>query len=363
MSSRWKAASFMSNQFTSNRRDERLGRQTIVAFAAAFAVVVILFALAPARVAAASIVQAAVVRGTLVVTGTPSSDRIALRRSRIHPSRLQVDFGDNGTADRTFALGSFAAIDVEAGGGNDRVRIDNRNGSFTKSKPTRLKGGSGNDTLIGGDGRETLIGGGGNDVVDGNGGADTVSLGNGNDTIDWDAGDGDDVVRGGDGSDTLVVTGSAADEFLSTTTRAGRVTFTRALRNPFDPGNASLAVDGVEAIRVRPLGGDDEVHLTDMTGSAVARVDVDLAATPGGSTTDLQADTVAVAGTLGSDTFNVTGGTGEVNVGGPAATVRITHADADLDTLAIITLTGTDVVAVAPAVLGLIQVSTSVGEE
>ena len=143
-----------------------------------------------------------------------------------------VDFGDNGSADRTFPLGSIAAIDVEAGGGNDRIRIDTRNGSFTKARPTRINGGSGNDTLIGGDGNETLIGGDGNDVVDGNGGADTVSLGNGNDTLNWDAGDGSDAVRGGSGTDTLVVTGSAVDEFLGTTTRAGRVTFTPGAPQP-----------------------------------------------------------------------------------------------------------------------------------
>jgi Ca2+-binding RTX toxin-like protein len=348
----------MSIQRTSSPRDEPVGRQTLVAFAAAFTVVVLLLAIAPGRVAAASTVGAAVVRGTLIVTGTPAANRIALRLSRTLPKRLQVDFGDNGTTDRSFTLASFAAIDVEAGGGNDRIRIDNRNGSFTKAKPTRLNGGSGNDTLIGGDGSETLIGGDGNDVVDGNGGADQVSLGNGNDTLDWDAGDGSDVVRGAAGVDTLVVTGSATDEFLGFTTRFGRVTFTRALRDPFDAGNASVDLDGIDAIRVRPRGGDDEVHVGDLTGSDVASVDVDLAAAPGGSFTDAQADTVAVIGTVGNDTITVAAGTNDVEVRGLAAAVRVRGADADLDTLAITTLDGADAVTVAPAVLDLIQVSS-----
>jgi len=348
----------MSTRATSTRRDEPIRGHTLVAFAAAFAVLVILLAISPGRVSAASTVQAAVVRGTLVVTGTPSADRIALRLSRTLPRRLQVDFGDNGSADRTFRLGSFARIDVEAGGGNDRIRLDTRNGSFTRQKPTRVNGGAGSDTLSGGDGNETLIGGDGNDTVDGNGGTDTVSLGSGNDTLDWDAVDGSDVVRGGGGADTLVVTGSAADEFLGDTTRFGLVTFTRALRDPFDPGNASLTLDDVEAIRVRPLAGDDEVHVGDLTGADVVRVDVDLAEARGGSTADLQADTVAVVGTVGNDSIAVTAGTGQVTVGGLAATVRVSHPDADLDTLAITTLDGNDAVAVAPAVLGLIQVSS-----
>ena len=271
----------MSNHTVGSRRDEPIGRQTLIAFIAAFAVVVFLLTLAPAPVSAASTVRTTVVRGTLVVTGTPSADRIALRLSRTLPRRLQVDLGDNGSADRTFTLGSFARIDVEAGGGNDRIRLDTRNGSFTKSKPT-----------------------------------------------------------------------------LGLTTRFGLVTFTRALRNPFDAGNASLNLDDVEAIRVRPLGGDDEVHVGDLSGSDVVRVDADLAATRAGSTADLQADTVAVIGTVGDDAITVTAGIGEVRVDGLAAITRVSHADADLDTLAITTLDGTDGVAVAPAVLGLIQVSS-----
>ena len=349
----------MSNRTTSSRRDEPIGRQTLVALAAAVAVVVILLAIAPARVAAASTVNAAVVRGTLVVTGTPSADRVALRLSRTLPRRLQVDIGDNGSADRTFALGAIAAIDVEAGGGNDRVRIDDRNGAFTTSRPTRINGGAGNDTLLGGGGGETLIGGAGNDVIDGHGGADMVGGGDGNDSVFWNAGDGNDVVRGGAGIDTLVVTGSAADEFLGTTSRFGRVTFVRSLRDPFDPGNASLDLDDIEAIRVRPLGGNDEVHLLDMTGSDVVRVDVDLAASPGGSFTDLQSDRVEVIGTVGNDSISATANTGQVTVSGLTATVDVRGADPDIDTLAITTLSGADVVTVAPAVLGLIQVSSA----
>src|SRR5689334_21314751 len=111
----------MSNLTTRTRRDEPVGRQTLVALAAAFATVVILLAIAPGRAAAASPIRAAVTGGTLVVTGTPSADRIALRLSRTLPHRLQLDIGDNGSVDRTFALGSFARIDVEAGGGSDRI--------------------------------------------------------------------------------------------------------------------------------------------------------------------------------------------------------------------------------------------------
>jgi hypothetical protein len=95
-----------------------------------------------------------------------------------------------------------------------------------------------------------------------------------------------------------------------------------------------------------------------MTGSDVVRVDVDLAATRGGSTADLQADTVAVIGTVGDDEITVTAAAGVVQVAGLAATVNVSHADADLDTLAVTTLSGVDRVAIDPAVLGVIQASS-----
>src|SRR5690349_21517844 len=110
-----------------------------------------------------------------------------------------------------------------------------------------------------------------------------------------------------------------------------------------------MDIDDVEAIRVRPLGGNDEVHVGDMTGSDLVRVDADLAATPGGTAPDSEGDTVVVVGTVGNDSFVVSAAGGAVKVAGLAATVNATHADPDLDTLALATLGGTDDVSIATA--------------
>ena len=201
--------------------------------------------------------------------------------------------GDNGSADHEFSLGSFTAINVEAGDGRDRIRIDTANGGFTNAKPTRIHGQGGDDTLIGGDGNETFVGGRGNDVVDGNGGADIASLGGGNDTFDWDPGDGSDVVRGGGGTDTLVFTGSNDDEVIGVSADGGRVAVTR------DVGNVVMDLDAVEAIRLRTLLGNEQVTIGDLTGTDLASVDVDLAAVRGGTTPDNQKDFVTVTGTAG----------------------------------------------------------------
>ena len=72
--------------------------------------------------------------GTLTIAGSQTADRIALRLSA-DASQLQVDVGDDGSADATFGLDTFRAIDVEAGNGDDTVRIDGIHGNFTTTKP------------------------------------------------------------------------------------------------------------------------------------------------------------------------------------------------------------------------------------
>ena len=301
--------------------------------------------------AAAPSARAEVDDGTLRISGSPLAENIALRVSALDRNQLQVDFGDNGSADRTFDLSTFRAIDVEAGNGNDTVRIDEINGAFTTTKATRIGGGNGNDTLRGGSGAEVFVGGRGNDVVDGNGGTDTAFLGRGDDTFVWDPGDASDIVEGQSGTDTMIFNGSGGDEIMAATAVFGRVSFTRNL------GSIVMDLDGVEAIDVRALGGTDTVTVTDASGTDLQRVDVDLAATIGGSTADDKPDTVTVAGTKGDDVIAADADGGAVDVSGLAAFVRVTHANPADDSLVIDPVTGNDRVTVDPALPGLIQVS------
>jgi hypothetical protein len=302
--------------------------------------------------AAAPAIRATVDDGTLRITGSPFSDRIALRVSPVDRTQLQVDVGDDGSADASFDLNTFDAIDVAARGGDDTVRIDDVNGAFTTTEATRIFGGSGDDRLIGGSGNEVFVGGRGDDFVDGNGGADTAFLGRGDDTFVWDPGDGSDVVEGGAGSDKLVFNGSGGNEIMAATPNFGRVSFTRNL------GGIVMDLDGVEAIDVNALGGTDSVTVNDQSGTDLRRVNVDLAAALGGSTADRTADTVNVNGTKGDDSIAADANGTAVDVSGLAAFVRITHADPDKDTLVIDPVTGNDHVAIDPALAALIQVTT-----
>ena len=317
----------------------------------AVAVAAIAASIAVPVAAATPTVKATVTDGTLRISGSPHADKIVLRLNALDANQLQVDVGDDGSADRTFDIATLRAIDVEAGNGNDTVRIDQVNGAFTTRLATRIDGENGDDTLIGGSGNEILVGGRGDDFVDGNGGADTAFLGKGDDTFVWDPGDGSDIVEGGSGSDTLVFNGSAGNEIMAATANGARVSFTRSL------GNIVMDLDGVETIDVRALGGTDAVTVNDVGGTDLKRVDVDLAATIGGSTADGQADTVTVAATKGDDSIAVDANGAAVDVSGLAAFVRITHADPASDALVIDPVAGADHVAIDPAVNGLILVS------
>ncbi len=293
---------------------------------------------------------ATVTDGTLRVAGGPSSDQIALRLS---PDRtqLQVDVGNNGSADRTFDLRTFGAIDVAAGNGNDTVKIDQVNGAFTTTKTTRIYGQNGDDTLIGGSGDEVLVGGRGDDVIDGNGGVDTAFLGRGDDTFVWDPGDGSDVVEGGTGFDKMVFNGNGGNEIMAATNDFGRVSFTRNL------GGIVMDLNDVEAIDVNALGGTDSVTVFNVAGTDLRRVNIDLAGALGGSTSDGAADTVLVAGTKGDDSIAANASGSAVDVSGLTAFVRITHTDPDKDSLVIDPVIGNDHVTIDPAVQALIQAS------
>ena len=295
------------------------------------------------QASAAQPVKTKLKHSVLEVEGTKASDKIALRLQAGEPGILQIDVGDDGSADFSFARAEIATIAVNAGDGDDLVRIDESGGVFTDSIPTTLDGGDGkhdrgdgNDTLIGGSGAETWRGGDGDDFVDGNRGNDTAFMGAGDDTFQWDPGDGSDTIEGQDGSDTMLFFGADGAEKVDLSANRNRLRFTR------DIASITMDTDGVETVDFRALGGADQVTVNDLTGTDVTSVTTDLAAAGGGG--DGQADQVIVNGTNGNDTIAVSGAAGAVNVTGLAAAVSITNAEPANDTLTIDALAGDDVV-------------------
>jgi hypothetical protein len=294
-------------------------------------------------------VKASLNYGTVMVKGTKASEKIAVRLKAGDSSVLEVDAGEDGSAEFSFARVDVARIVVDGGAGSDAIRIDESNGVFEDTIPTTLAGASGNDTLTGGSGAETLLGGRGNDSIDGNRGADTASMGSGNDTFIWDPGDGSDKVEGQRGADTMVFNGANAAEQVDLSANGTRLRFFR------NPGNITMDTAGVERVDFNALGGADVVTVNDLKATAVRQVNVDLAAALGGTTGDGQADRVTVAGTEGSDKIDVSGDSDTVKVSGLATAIRILRPEATLDRIDINTLGGADSVVSAGLAAGAIQ--------
>jgi Ca2+-binding RTX toxin-like protein len=277
-------------------------------------------------------------QGLLQIKGTPASDRIALRLQAGQSGMLQVDVGDDGSADFTFVRADVTRIAVDARAGNDLVRIDDTNGAFTDSIPTTLDGKSGRDTLLGGAGRELLRGGAGRDSIDGNRGNDVAIMGSGDDTFIWDPGDGSDTIEGQSGYDTMLFNGANVAERIDMSANGYRLRFFR------DAGNITMDTAGVERVDFNALGGADAVTVNDLSRTGVKAVNVDLAGTLGGGAGDGQADRVVVNATNGDDSINVNGDAARLRTSGLAATVGILHSEAANDRLEINTLAGQDAV-------------------
>jgi Ca2+-binding RTX toxin-like protein len=267
-------------------------------------------------------VRADVNRGTLSVKGGDGGQQVALRLKSGDPSTVQVDAGDNGSADFEFARRDVEAIEVKVGDGNDSARIDDGNGAFTGTGtnliPTRIAGGDGNDSLQGGQvvagvlENETFRGGDGNDTVDGGKGNDTATLGAGNDTFVWDNGEGSDAIEGQGGADTMVFNGAAVAEQVTMTANGGRLTFFRV------QGNVTMDTNGVETVDDNAVGGADTVTVNDLTGTDVTQTNLDLAGSFGGNAGDGAVDNVVVKGTNGDDTINIDGNGAGADVTGLA---------------------------------------------
>jgi Ca2+-binding RTX toxin-like protein len=286
-------------------------------------------------------IRASLHHGTLRVQGTHGDQQVALRLS--DRTQIQVDAGDDGSADFTFDRADVQAIKVKMGQGNDSARIDDANGAFTDTIPTTVAGGPGNDSLEGGQVQiaaenETFYAGPGNDLVDGGKGNDTAYLGAGDDTFRWDNGEGSDVIEGQDGLDTMLFNGAQVAEQVTLSANFGRLNFFRV------QGNVTMDTDGVEAVVDNTLGGADSVTVNDLSGTDVTKTSIDLAGTLGGAAGDTAVDNVVVNGTKGDDNINIAGSGDAADVTGLATSVSVLHADttATPDVLSVNTGEGTN---------------------
>jgi Ca2+-binding RTX toxin-like protein len=146
-------------------------------------------------------------------------------------------------------------------------------------------------------------------------------MGAGNDIFNWDPGDGSDAVDGQAGFDTLRFNGSNIGEQIDILADGKHAEMTRNV------AAIDMHLDSIERIEFRALGGADNIHVHDMSGTAVKQVAIDLAAFGGGG--DGAFDTITVDGTGGNDQVTVASADGTVTISGLPAQVTITHGELD----------------------------------
>jgi hemolysin type calcium-binding protein len=295
--------------------------------------------------------SATVAGDTLTITAGSGNDRLALSRAEADNGLLAVDFGDNGSIERTVDLDTFSRINVFLGSGNDRFRVDQTRGTLV-DEALRVDGGSGNDVMDGGDGVELFVTGSGNDAVDGNRGDDRASLGSGQDSFRWDPGDGSDIVEGGSGTDTLDFNGAGAAENMQLVPNGQRSLFLR------DVANIRMDMLAVEQLDLTALGGVDTVTVEDMTGTGFRHAAIDLS--NGAGAGDGQADRLTVNGTNHGDDIEVGTDGAAVTVDGLQTDDTITGSETS-DLLQINARGGDDDVEVADDVEDLIGVNVDLG--
>jgi Ca2+-binding RTX toxin-like protein len=350
---------------------------------------------------------------TLVITGTAEDDTIALREGR----RLEIDFGDDGVIDFEVGHRRFDRIEVESGGGADRLVIDPLDarvhevhvdpgaaddrvivnatdeqeqtlisafgGAVFVLGPTfvqingaeatdrlRLNGRGGDDliststdamrmALDGGTGTNVLLGGPGDDHLVGGADFDDIAGGRGDDVADMGPDFDRFTWRPGDGDDVVNGQGGRDSMFFGGSSHAEAFDLAadgRRLRFTRDVGNIVMDVD-VEVVDSIALGGADSFTIGDLRRTAVEEVNANLGV--GGPGGDGAADRVAATATAGDDAITVTGSatSGAVTVAGLPVKLGIAHAEGALNTLAIATLAGNDTVDSTGLETGTIQLA------
>jgi hypothetical protein len=260
-------------------------------------------------------------RDTVTVNATNGKDRI--------------DIASDGTSVVVDGLSARVTIDG-AESANDSLIVNGLGGDDTIDA-SGLDAGQINLVINGGTGTDVLTGSAGDDLLNGGSGNDTMNGGDGNDTFVWNPGDGSDVLRGEAGTDTLLFNGADVNEAVVLSADGGRAVFSR------DVATVTMNMDDVETIDFNAFGGADTVTINDLSGTDVKQVNVDLAASPGGTTGDAQDDTIIINGTAGDDAISLSIENGALVISGLASKITIEHFDAN-DTIRIAGLGGDDVI-------------------
>jgi Ca2+-binding RTX toxin-like protein len=251
--------------------------------------------------------------GNISETYTVTANGGRVRLDRVSPAPFFLD------------IGTTENLILNANGGDDTITASNGLAGLIQ---LTLDGGAGNDTITGGDGNDVIVGGPGSDVA---------MLGAGDDTFVWNPGDNSDTVEGQGGDDSLLFNGDDTNENFDLSANGQRARLTR------DRGGVTMDLNGIEQVDLTARGGVDNLTVHDLSGTAVAAVNVNLESTPGSGAGDGLTDTVIVEGTAGRDNVQVfDNGSTSFTVVGLSAFVTATGTEGAHDQLVVKGLGGDD---------------------
>jgi Ca2+-binding RTX toxin-like protein len=266
--------------------------------------------------------------------GDGAADNVTVNATQGSDTQINVTSNAAGTIT---VDGLPAKVVIEQGeAANDRLTINglggddviNASGVAAGQMKLTLNGGLGNDVFLGSAGDDFINGGDGNDVA---------FMGAGNDTFVWNPGDDNDTLEGQAGTDTMLFNGANAAENITISANGGRAIFFR------DIATVTMDLNDTEVIDFNALGGADNIFVKDLSGTDVAKVNIDLAGTIGGVTGDNLADNIFIQGTNGDDVISLSIQNGALVIDGLASQIVIEHFDIN-DTIHIAGLSGDDVI-------------------
>lgn len=275
---------------------------------------------------------------TLDLRGPSGDGDGAIDNITVNATQAADVFGAAGDSSGVTVFGLQTAVAIfSAESANDRLTLNALGGDDVVDATSleadaiqlTINGGLGNDLTIGGEGDDTFVGGDGND---------TALMGAGDDTFVWNPGDDNDVLEGQSGQDTMLFNGANISEVINLFANGGRVLFTRNV------ANVVMDCNDVERVRFNALGGADLINVSDLSGTDVTEISLDLGNPAGSGTGDGAADTVTVNGTSGDDVVAVVGDASGTSVFGLAAQLNLSGAEAASDRLTVNALAGDDVV-------------------
>ena len=137
------------------------------------------------------------------------------------------------------------------------------------------------------------------------------------------------------GIDALEFNGASIGEKFDISANGGRAQLTR------DIGTITMDLNDVETINLHASGGADTITVSDLTGTDVTNVNIDLGVPGGGG--DGAVDTVIINATNGDDAITITTNNGVVTVSGLGTDITISNFEAN-DKIVINGLDGDDII-------------------